>query len=72
MTQVDLPTERASGLIEARSILAGIEGIAFCEFTETDVVRHPLVRDVIRAYERHEKAAREAGGRGEGRPNGQR
>ncbi len=52
VTQVDLSTEKTSGLIEARSILSSIEGISFCEFSETDVVRHPLVRDVIRAYER--------------------
>ncbi len=55
ITQVDLPAERRSGLIEARTILADIEGIAFCAFTESDVVRHPLVRDVIRAYERSER-----------------
>jgi len=72
VTQVDLPSERASGLIEARSILAGIEGIAFCKFTEADVVRHPLVRDVIKAYERYEKASKDKGGREEGRRHGQR
>lgn len=52
ITQVDLSSEKVSGLIEARSILASIDGISFCEFSEADVVRHPLVRDVIRAYER--------------------
>jgi phosphate starvation-inducible PhoH-like protein len=54
VTQVDLPADTASGLIEARKILAGIEGIGFCSFTERDVVRHPLVQKVILAYERHE------------------
>ncbi len=52
ITQVDLSSEKRSGLIEARTILAEIDGISFCEFSEADVVRHPLVRDVIRAYER--------------------
>jgi phosphate starvation-inducible PhoH-like protein len=53
VTQIDLPDEKPSGLMEARSILAGVEGVAFCTFDEVDVVRHPLVHDVIRAYERH-------------------
>jgi phosphate starvation-inducible PhoH-like protein len=55
ITQIDLPADRTSGLIEARTILADIPGIAFCMFTEQDVVRHPLVQEVIRAYERHER-----------------
>jgi phosphate starvation-inducible PhoH-like protein len=52
VTQVDLPQGRASGLSHARRILEGVEGISFCTFTEVDVVRHPLVQEVIRAYER--------------------
>ena len=52
ITQVDLPPERRSGLIEAQSILKGISGICFCTFSEQDVVRHPLVSEVILAYER--------------------
>jgi phosphate starvation-inducible PhoH-like protein len=55
ITQIDLPADRPSGLIEAKKILADIPGIAFCMFTEQDVVRHPLVQEVIRAYERHER-----------------
>ena len=51
-TQVDLPTDKPSGLIEASRILAGVEGIAFQRFTDADVVRHPLVQKIIRAYER--------------------
>ncbi|MBI4509835.1 MAG: PhoH family protein [Deltaproteobacteria bacterium] len=51
VTQIDLPTGARSGLLEARDILAGIEGIRFCAFTDIDVVRHPLVQEVIRAYE---------------------
>ena len=50
-TQVDLPTGKASGLAEARHVLTGVEGIAFVEFTDKDVVRHPLVQEVVRAYE---------------------
>ena len=50
-TQVDLPAGKASGLQEARAILGDVEGIKFCEFTDRDVVRHPLVQDVVRAYE---------------------
>jgi phosphate starvation-inducible PhoH-like protein len=52
VTQVDLPADKTSGLLEAREILADLPGIAFCAFTEIDVVRHPLVHDVVRAYER--------------------
>jgi len=52
ITQVDLPAGKASGLREAQAILRGIEGIRFVTFTERDVVRHPLVQDIISAYER--------------------
>ena len=52
VTQVDLPGGTRSGLIEARRLLAGIPGIAFVEFGEMDVVRHRLVREIIKAYER--------------------
>lgn len=51
ITQVDLPDGTLSGLIEARAILSNITGIRFCYFSEQDVVRHPLVRDIIKAYE---------------------
>jgi phosphate starvation-inducible PhoH-like protein len=51
-TQIDLPTDKPSGLIEASRILDGVEGIAFQRFTDADVVRHPLVQKIIRAYER--------------------
>jgi len=50
-TQIDLPTGKASGMNEARTILHDVEGISFCEFTDRDVVRHPLVQEVVRAYE---------------------
>lgn len=50
VTQIDLPQDKISGLVEAERILRKIEGIRFVFFTELDVVRHPLVQDVIRAY----------------------
>lgn len=49
-TQVDLPSREDSGLMQIERILHGIEGISFHYFTEADVVRHRLVRDIIRAY----------------------
>jgi len=50
VTQTDLPPGKISGLVEAESILKGIEGIRFVYFSEIDVVRHRLVQDIIRAY----------------------
>jgi len=50
VTQIDLPSDRISGLVEAEKILKKIEGIGFVYFSEIDVVRHHLVQDVIRAY----------------------
>lgn len=55
ITQVDLPRGVNSGLISAKKILSGVKGIEFVYFTEKDVVRHKLVRDIIRAYEKEEK-----------------
>ncbi len=54
VTQTDLPEGKASGLIEAGRILDGIEGIKFVHFSRDDVVRHPLVQEIIDAYERRE------------------
>ena len=51
VTQVDLPTGKRSGLIEAERILSQLEGIEFVYFTDKDVVRHKLVQMIIRAYE---------------------
>jgi phosphate starvation-inducible PhoH-like protein len=51
ITQIDLPPGRVSGLVEAISVLSGVEGIAFQYFDERDVVRHRLVQAIIRAYE---------------------
>jgi phosphate starvation-inducible protein PhoH and related proteins len=51
ITQIDLPSGRMSGLIEAERVLARVEGIGFVRFNERDVVRHPLVQRIVRAYE---------------------
>jgi len=53
VTQVDLPRDQASGLIQVQTILEGIEGIAFVRFTHQDVVRHKLVQRIVEAYKRH-------------------
>ena len=55
ITQVDLPQGKRSGLIEIQSILMGIKGIKFIHLSEKDVVRHPLVQEIIRAYEKYER-----------------
>lgn len=54
ITQIDLPDGKKSGLKEVISILQDIESIEFCTFTEKDVVRHPLIQKIIKAYEKHE------------------
>ena len=56
ITQVDLPQGRSSGLIEVQKILEGIEDIRFVYFTNKDVVRHKLVQQIIKAYEKYEAA----------------
>jgi phosphate starvation-inducible PhoH-like protein len=53
VTQIDLPRDQASGLIQVQNILATIEGIAFVEFSHKDVVRHKLVQRIVEAYKRH-------------------
>ena len=60
ITQTDLPTGRRSGLADAAELLAKIEGIAFCYFTDADVVRHPLVAKIVRAYDVREEARQRA------------
>jgi phosphate starvation-inducible PhoH-like protein len=52
-TQIDLPNNKRSGLIEALQALRGVDGIAFCRFEERDVIRHELVQSIVRAYRRH-------------------
>ncbi len=56
ITQIDLPRDRISGMVEAREIFAGVDGIAFVSLSEGDVVRHELVQTIVRAYERYEAA----------------
>jgi phosphate starvation-inducible PhoH-like protein len=53
VTQIDLPTGKRSGLVEAERVLSKVEGIEFVYFTERDVVRHRLVQLIVRAYEEH-------------------
>jgi phosphate starvation-inducible PhoH-like protein len=60
VTQVDLPEGRSSGLAEARELLEGVEGLAFCHFTEVDVVRHPLVQKIIVRYEARDRRLKES------------
>ena len=55
VTQIDLPTGKRSGLVEAERVLAGIDGIEFVYFSDKDVVRHKLVQMIIKAYETHTK-----------------
>jgi phosphate starvation-inducible protein PhoH and related proteins len=61
-TQIDLPPNKTSGLIEAMHALESIPGIQFTRFTERDVVRHPLVQSIIHAYKvyRAPKGAKES------------
>src|SRR5512138_1348670 len=51
VTQIDLPFGRMSGLVEAEKVISGVEGIEFVHFNDRDVVRHPLVQRIVRAYE---------------------
>jgi phosphate starvation-inducible PhoH-like protein len=53
VTQIDLPTGRRSGLIDAVEVLKGVEGISFVQFDDKDVVRHTLVQRIVKAYERY-------------------
>jgi phosphate starvation-inducible PhoH-like protein len=52
-TQIDLPNNKRSGLIEALQALRNVDGISFCRFEECDVIRHELVQSIVRAYRRH-------------------
>ncbi len=51
ITQIDLPAARASGLVEAMKVVGKVEGISFVHFDDKDVVRHPLVQQIVKAYE---------------------
>jgi phosphate starvation-inducible protein PhoH and related proteins len=75
-TQIDLPSGRRSGLLNAIDVLGGVEGIAFVNFDETDVVRHVLVQRIVKAYDRYNEqigagrqlAFKLAGDNGQNRP----
>jgi len=56
LSQIDLPNPKKSGLLEALSVLHGVEGMAFCHFEDVDVVRHQLVQRIVRAYDSHGRA----------------
>ena len=58
VTQIDLPPGKTSGLVESMQVLSGINGIEFVHFDEKDVVRHPLVQSIIRAYDQRKLEAR--------------
>jgi phosphate starvation-inducible PhoH-like protein len=58
ITQIDLPNGTRSGLVESTEILAGISGLKFVYFTDRDVIRHRLVQDIIKAYEKAEAKQR--------------
>jgi len=60
ITQIDLPHDKISGLIEAEAILKKVRDIKFVHFSEIDVVRHPLVQDVIRAYNHLDRGKRKS------------
>ncbi len=62
ITQIDLPKNVKSGLVEAIELLGNIEGIKVVEFTKQDVVRHPLVQKIIEAYEEKERREKEKNG----------
>jgi phosphate starvation-inducible PhoH-like protein len=53
ITQIDLPTGRTSGLVEAMKVVGHVDGIAFIHFDEKDVVRHALVQQIVKAYEQY-------------------
>src|SRR6201987_2869897 len=56
LTQIDLPNPKKHDLFEALQVLDGVEGIRFCHFDDTDVVRHALVQRIVRAYESYKQA----------------
>ncbi len=80
VTQIDLPTDKPSGLIDALDVLHDVDGIGFMRFTDLDVVRHPLVQSIVRAYDRRSAGLLHPGnsnsnsngsGNGRGKPDGE-
>nr|MDD6336084.1 PhoH family protein [bacterium] len=72
VTQIDLPREAASGLEKCAELLKGIEGIAVARLSNRDVVRHKLVKEIVKAFEKYEQRAHLAPGQPARRGNGQR
>lgn len=70
LSQIDLPAGTRSGLADAVEALADVEGVAMIRFTDRDMVRHPLVNRVVRAYERVERRRRPAAAKAEPEPKG--
>ncbi len=70
ITQIDLPTGRTSGLVEAMKVVGSIDGISFIHFDDRDVVRHKLVQQIVKAYEKFSSTgtARPSGNIGTGAP----
>jgi phosphate starvation-inducible PhoH-like protein len=66
VTQIDLGASMVSGLVEVQNILKGVHDLSFVYLNERDVVRHHLVREIIRAFEEHEENGREQKRGGEG------
>lgn len=64
VTQIDLPREKMSGLVEAAEVLRDVPGIAITRLTSRDVVRHELVQAIINAYEKHDAKKKSRGGHG--------
>jgi phosphate starvation-inducible PhoH-like protein len=65
VTQIDLPAYKTSGLIHASRILHGIPGMSFIQFNKSDIVRHPVVQDIIKAYSVDEEGTGPGGDEGE-------
>ena len=70
ITQIDLPQSKRSGLVEASEVLKSVEGLVFCYFDESDVVRHNLVQRIIHAYEEQKTKAENQLSLDLGPPNG--
>jgi len=66
VTQIDLPDARRSGLVEASRVLKNVEDIAILRFSEKDVVRHRLVQEIIKAYEKYSEEAKKKNSYGKG------
>ncbi|WP_247886800.1 PhoH family protein [Azospirillum sp. SYSU D00513] len=70
VSQIDLPSGTKSGLKEAIEVLDGVDGVSFVRFTDVDVVRHPLVARIIRAYDKADAQGKTAGTETNARPRG--